>query len=466
MNMSPAPLVSENSAAGAATASRQPQPTVADVAFSQVLSGELAQQRSAANAAETTDKSPTTDSAIVLQAGTASGDAGKRVQPNDPAHEEIGTLLSVGDTPMLSPTELLALAVNLGLVIQKPLVNNDSLPLQPELPDTAIEAGADTAFPAAAASALSLLPEPAAAAIPDTAATIPVVADGSLPSQFDQLATAPIPDPATRIPVAIGSPASVPQSSQADPDRNRRTGSREGGMRQLPASAASSGNAPPSATARDTLPIKPDGGFVPTVEGSVLQTAATDPLSTKTVDLQSAKASDPLPTLANASAMSPLQQIRPEAAQTPGGLMQYRLAPPVGAKAWEHALGERITWMVAGAQQTASLTLNPPDLGPLQVVLSISEDQASANFFSAQPEVRQALEAALPKLREMMSEAGVQLGQTSVSADMPRQNDTADRQARQAPPRFPGLDSSAIPGPSPDSLNPQQTGRGLLDTYA
>nr|USX17299.1 flagellar hook-length control protein FliK [Oxalobacteraceae bacterium OTU3CAMAD1] len=75
------------------------------------------------------------------------------------------------------------------------------------------------------------------------------------------------------------------------------------------------------------------------------------------------------------------------------------------------------------------MELNPPDLGPLQVVLSVNKDQATAAFSSAQPEVRQALEAALPKLREMMSEAGIQLGSATVSAGMSDQNNGFNQQA-------------------------------------
>ncbi|XGA69672.1 flagellar hook-length control protein FliK [Duganella sp. BuS-21] len=74
------------------------------------------------------------------------------------------------------------------------------------------------------------------------------------------------------------------------------------------------------------------------------------------------------------------------------------------------------------------MELNPPDLGPLQVVLSINKDQATAAFSSAAPEVRQALEAALPKLKEMMSEAGIQLGSATVSAGMSDQNNSASNQ--------------------------------------
>ena len=68
--------------------------------------------------------------------------------------------------------------------------------------------------------------------------------------------------------------------------------------------------------------------------------------------------------------------------------------------------------------QTASLTLNPPDLGPLQVVLSVSNGQADVTFSSNQLEVRQALENALPRLQEMMSESGIALGNATVNAGM------------------------------------------------
>lgn len=99
-----------------------------------------------------------------------------------------------------------------------------------------------------------------------------------------------------------------------------------------------------------------------------------------------------------------------------------RLMPRVGTGAWDQALGQKMVWMVSGAQQSASLTLNPPDLGPLQVVLNVSNAQATANFIAAQPEVRQALEAAMPRLREMLGDAGIQLGQSSVSAGTPQQH--------------------------------------------
>jgi flagellar hook-length control protein FliK len=155
-----------------------------------------------------------------------------------------------------------------------------------------------------------------------------------------------------------------------------------------------------------------------------------------------------------------------EAVPAPADAAASRLAPAVGTAAWGQALGDRLVWMAAGAQQTASLTLNPPNLGPLQVVLNVSNDQATASFYAVQPEVRQALESALPRLREMMTEAGIQLGQATVSADTPRQNDTPDRQAQRIAPEFPGAGQAGQAVPAGVAVSVPRAGRGLIDTFA
>ncbi|WP_426343610.1 flagellar hook-length control protein FliK [Pseudoduganella sp. R-32] len=116
---------------------------------------------------------------------------------------------------------------------------------------------------------------------------------------------------------------------------------------------------------------------------------------------------------AAATALAPAGAANAQAAQA---LASNQLHARVGSQGWDHQLGQKVVWMVNGGEQSATLTLNPPDLGPLQVVLSVSNDQASVAFTAAQPEVREALEQALPKLRETMGEAGITLGDTSVSS--------------------------------------------------
>ncbi|MTW11059.1 flagellar hook-length control protein FliK [Pseudoduganella eburnea] len=116
---------------------------------------------------------------------------------------------------------------------------------------------------------------------------------------------------------------------------------------------------------------------------------------------------------AAAAALAPAGAATAQAAQA---VASNQLHARVGSQGWDQQLGQKVVWMVNGGEQSATLTLNPPDLGPLQVVLNVSNDQASVAFTAAQPEVRQALEQALPKLRETMGEAGITLGNTSVSS--------------------------------------------------
>ncbi|MDZ7594529.1 MAG: flagellar hook-length control protein FliK [Thiobacillus sp.] len=163
--------------------------------------------------------------------------------------------------------------------------------------------------------------------------------------------------------------------------------------------------------------------------------------------------------------MRPASQASFETLHTLNEVASPKLAPTLGTTAWNQALGEKVVWMAAGAQQTATLTLNPPNMGPLQIVLNLANDQATASFFSAQPEVRQALEAAFPRLKEMLNEAGIQLEQATVSADTPRQDAPSDHPAQRTAQPF-GGDEAVTAGVQAIHVPIQQSGRGLIDTFA
>ncbi|MDP2254141.1 MAG: flagellar hook-length control protein FliK, partial [Thiobacillus sp.] len=169
--------------------------------------------------------------------------------------------------------------------------------------------------------------------------------------------------------------------------------------------------------------------------------------------------------LASNPSMRPASQAMLEILHAPNEVAAPKLAPAVGTTAWNQALGEKIVWMAAGAQQTATLTLNPPNMGPLQIVLNLANDQATASFFSAQPEVRQALEAAFPRLKEMLNEAGIQLEQATVSADTPRQDAPSDHPAQRTAQPF-GGNEAVTAGVQAIHVPIQQSGRGLIDTFA
>ncbi|MCS3390726.1 flagellar hook-length control protein FliK [Burkholderia thailandensis] len=124
-------------------------------------------------------------------------------------------------------------------------------------------------------------------------------------------------------------------------------------------------------------------------------------------------------TLAASSAPAALQQAAPAAlaanANAAAATAAPSLAPPVGTPDWTEALSQKVVFLSNAHQQSAELTLNPPDLGPLQVVLRVAENHAHALFVSQHAQVRDAVEAALPKLREAMEAGGLGLGSASVS---------------------------------------------------
>jgi flagellar hook-length control protein FliK len=96
---------------------------------------------------------------------------------------------------------------------------------------------------------------------------------------------------------------------------------------------------------------------------------------------------------------------------------QSTINTPFGGPDWTPALNQRITWMVRDQLQNASITINPPHLGPIEVRLQTDQaQQTSVQFFSNHADVRQAISDSLPTLREMMSQSGLQLGQADVSS--------------------------------------------------
>ncbi|MCK7494372.1 MAG: flagellar hook-length control protein FliK [Comamonadaceae bacterium] len=71
--------------------------------------------------------------------------------------------------------------------------------------------------------------------------------------------------------------------------------------------------------------------------------------------------------------------------------------------------------MVNNRLQEAEIKVNPPDLGPLEVRVSLHHNQTNVTFFSHEAAVREVIESALPRLREMLDGQGINLNQAQVS---------------------------------------------------
>ncbi len=140
------------------------------------------------------------------------------------------------------------------------------------------------------------------------------------------------------------------------------------------------------------------------------------------------------------------------------------LEPRVGEQGWDRGLGDKLVWMASQKQQVAELHLNPPELGPLKITLTLNDAQASAQFVSAHATVREAIEGAMPRLREMLADNGITLGNASVSADAFREQPQPQQQARAQP--APGPAAAADPGAPAHGELLLRRPRGLVDTFA
>lgn len=133
---------------------------------------------------------------------------------------------------------------------------------------------------------------------------------------------------------------------------------------------------------------------------------------------------------------------------------------PVGDARWADEIGSRMTMMVEQGKHTASLRLSPEHLGPLEVRITMNGDQASVQFGAAHVDTRNALENALPRLREMFASQGLTLTDANVSREPPREQSNHMLPSGTASSSL-GSEEEAV-----SSIAPAQVHLGLLDTYA
>ncbi len=141
-----------------------------------------------------------------------------------------------------------------------------------------------------------------------------------------------------------------------------------------------------------------------------------------------------------------------------------RIDTPLGQSGWHDELGQKLTWMVGNNRQQADLVLNPPHLGRVEVSLTMNGDQATAVFTSSNPAVRDALEASLQRLREVLADAGVSLGQAQVGSESPNQSSRGNEPDSGAGESM--RYASAIPLPAAQTLARTSAGRCIVDIFA
>jgi len=285
-------------------------------------------------------------------------------------------------------------------------------------------------------------PKPAADQADNANLLATAAASATATSDAVTTAAAPAPAPAPVVPPTADAKAPTAAKPASAADANI-------------AAAATDKSAAVSQATAAVEAAKPDQPIAHTDSASV--DSATDP------------APQALPTL-QASAAPAVDRAAESAKATP----TLTVAPEVGSSEWGTAIGHQMIRMSASGHQVAELNLNPANLGPLKVTLTMGDNQAQAMFVSAHESVRKAVEAALPQLRTTLADQGINLGQTSVGAET-RQPNSGSAFAEQSPQRqgqasYAGssrTESAATQpvaaAPSASTLRPATAG---LDTFA
>jgi flagellar hook-length control protein FliK len=123
--------------------------------------------------------------------------------------------------------------------------------------------------------------------------------------------------------------------------------------------------------------------------------------------------------------------------------------------------------MVGNKLQGAEIRLNPAHLGPMEVRVQIQNDQASISFTAQHGLVREALEAAIPRLREMLGESGLQLNNVTVS-----DQSLAEQRRQEAQSSFAGRSAAGTGEEMAQeealllAVTPLREGAGTIDYFA
>jgi flagellar hook-length control protein FliK len=165
-----------------------------------------------------------------------------------------------------------------------------------------------------------------------------------------------------------------------------------------------------------------------------------------------------------------------DAAARPAAAAEQRISAPLSdAPRWTAQVGDKVLWMNKNGVQEVHLQLTPAHLGPMTVSLSVSgeDGKAHALFTAASHEARQALEDAMPRLREMLSSAGISLDSAQVGQQFPgystqqEQWQSAMEKQQQSFPGNATRDEEGNAGSyTPASSIAAQAGSGLVNIFA
>jgi flagellar hook-length control protein FliK len=122
-------------------------------------------------------------------------------------------------------------------------------------------------------------------------------------------------------------------------------------------------------------------------------------------------------------------QLRAEASKSQQQFEGFDKAVNIHKPEGQQQLNEKIRWMVNARNTMAEIRLDPPEMGSMQVRVNVAGDAASVSFVVQSQQAKEALADAMPKLRDMLSEQGIELGDAEVRKDNSSGNENGQQLA-------------------------------------
>ena len=141
------------------------------------------------------------------------------------------------------------------------------------------------------------------------------------------------------------------------------------------------------------------------------------------------------------------------------------LAPidiPVTDPRWGAAVAQRVVVATKQGLQQAQITVTPANLGPIELQIQIQDDKASVTMVSPHASVRELLEGATPRLRELFEQQGMTLQDSHVADQDSQDGQFAEKGSNGNPENL--MENGDLAGDE-ISLRVRQS-VGLVDRYA
>lgn len=432
--------------------------------FARTLQSQIEGRRSAGTSASPAERAPQAPQGQASQSAAATPASGRREQPAAEAASQARAVAAKDKgkaTEDAEATETTDLDATVSASHQASPSSKDEAVLLAGADEKPANDAADGIEESAQIAGLPVMVAPTnvplAEVAPVAAAT---AADTASPSAA---AVAVPPSVAAQIAESAQGELGDEPQAKADPRNPNPTESKAApnGGDSLAAPAAATDKAKPASAAQDTPVITEVRGREPAVRPEPVMLKA-DPAKTIAPEPAGPSLKPDAESAPNALAgLGAHAASRAPGASAPPAPTAF-ISTPASHAGFADELGQRVMLFAGRGESRAELILTPAHLGRVEISLTVSAEHTTAQFVAANPAARDALEQALPKLREMLAQAGITLGESNVDTHSRRDGSEGRRSAAY---RGPGQAVGADPA-APSGRVWTQRGPGLIDTFA